>query len=99
MNRKDYFIGISALLAHAVCANALGDDQKQSVDVFLEQEEGFNKARMVKVATSMFYKALLRDYDDQELFPAFPGSDQPAGLDITKLITELTPQILKLIKP
>lgn len=98
MNRKDWMMFVAAVLSHATTANALGDDAKQAVSVFLEDPESFDKARMAKIAMSMHYKALVRDYGDQELFPDFPGSEQPAGLDlVATLLKDFGPQLLKLI--
>ena len=98
MNRKDFMMLIASVLAHATTANALGDDAKQAVSVFLEDPEGFDKARMAKIAMSMHYKALVRDYADQELFPDFAGSDGPASLDlVATLLKDFGPQLLKLI--
>ena len=65
MNRKDLFILIAFLAAHATCAEAKGDDDKQAVDVFLNDPEGFDKSRMVQIAAALnapvayFFKDML----------------------------------------
>ena len=100
MNRKDLFIFIAFLAAHATCAEAKGDDDKQAVDVFLNDPEGFDKSRMVQIAAKMHYKALVRDYADKELWPDFPGSEASTGSDMVQsILKDVIPLLPKMLLP